>query len=308
MAKYLVTGGAGFIGSHIVEELLKQGEEVVILDNFSSGIKTNLETFNGYELIDGDICDYKTCLKACLSVNFVLHHAALRSVPESIKNPYKYNEVNINGTLNMLKASAECNVKRLVFASSSSVYGETNKFPQEEVDLPNPISPYALTKLAGENYCNIFNKYFGLETVCLRYFNVFGPRQSVNDEYSIVIPKFISCFMRNKNPPIFGNGKQSRDFIFVKDIVNANLLATTTSGINGMVFNISYGEDNSIDYIVKLLNLITEKHIQPEFLKERSGDVYKTLGNIFLANDVLKFNPEYTFEKGLKLTFDWFNR
>jgi nucleoside-diphosphate-sugar epimerase len=210
MSRYLVTGGAGFIGSHIVEELIRGKHYVRVLDNFSSGRMSNLKGFaSSIDLIRGDICSPATCLKAASGIDYVLHQAALRSVPKSMCHPHAYNRVNIDGTLNMLEASRKNNVKRFVFASSSSVYGQTSSFPEKETFTPQPISPYALSKLAGEQYCRIFSLHFGLPAVALRYFNVFGPRQALDDEYAVVIPKFIDCIIRSRRPPIFGNGRQS---------------------------------------------------------------------------------------------------
>jgi len=313
MSKYLVTGGAGFIGSHLVEQLLDNGDSVVVLDNFSSGHEENLsfaaqkKTAGFYQLIKGDIRDYKICLEASQGVDYVLHQAALRSVPKSMENPHEYNEVNIDGTLNMLEAARQCAVKRFVFASSSSVYGDTKQFPERESDYPLLISPYALTKLAGEFYCRIFSENFGLETVCLRYFNVFGPRQALDDEYAVVIPKFITCLLDNVAPPIFGNGKQSRDFTFVKNAVKANVLAATTENIKGEVFNVAGGKSILILELVEMLNKIAGKLINPEFLPVRQGDVLKTEADISKAQSLLKFKPDFDFEQGLKITYNWFN-
>ncbi|MFC1658425.1 SDR family oxidoreductase [Candidatus Omnitrophota bacterium] len=328
MARYLVTGGAGFIGSHIVERLLKEGHFVRVLDNFSSGKRENL-TFannvgtvpaNGYsdddkgtvpegrqfQLIEGDIRDFNTCLHACEGIDLVLHQAALRSVPKSMKDPYKYNEVNINGTLNMLEASKKKEIKRFVFASSSSVYGNTDIFPQKETHLPKLISPYALTKLAGEYYCRIFSENFGLETVSLRYFNVFGPRQSLDDEYAVVIPKFINCILKDEQPPVFGNGRQSRDFTYIENVVEANILAATVPGVSGQVFNIANGKDNTILELVNILNKILNKSIEPEFLPVRQGDVFRTFADISKTNELLGYKPKTSFEQGLRKTVEYF--
>lgn len=310
MEKILVTGGAGFIGSHIAERLLKEGYHVVILDNFSSGKMENisfLEQFpETHTLIRGDIRDYDTCLKACNGVEVVFHQAALRSVPKSMSNPYEYNEVNIDGTLNMLKASKECGVKRFVFASSSSIYGETDRFPEKEEHYPLLISPYALTKLAGEYYCRIFTKNFGLETVSLRYFNVYGPRQAVDDEYAVVIPKFINCLLNDENPPIHGTGKQSRDFTYIENVVEANLLSAVSDKAAGQVINIANGEDHSILELVDVLNKIMDKNIEPIFTPPRPGDVFKTLADISKAKELLGYEPKIKFEQGLKYTVEWF--
>ncbi|MCD6423232.1 MAG: SDR family oxidoreductase [Elusimicrobia bacterium] len=308
--RYLVTGGAGFIGSHIVEVLLKRKHFVRVLDNFYSGKMENLFFAKGnknFELIRGDIRNFSDCKKAVKGIDFVLHQAALRSVPKSMEDPHSYNEVNIDGTLNMLYASKEAKVKRFVLASSSSIYGETEKFPEKESDFPLLISPYALSKLAGEYYCRIFSLNFGLETVSLRYFNVFGPRQAVDDEYAVVIPKFITCILNNESPPIFGTGKQSRDFTFVRNVVEANLLATKAGKrAVGEVFNVACGKDVKVMDLVKILNKITGKNIKPVFLPPRPGDVFKTLADTKKIRKILGFKGKYTFEQGLKITVDYF--
>lgn len=307
MSTYLVTGGAGFIGSHIVEKLVELGKDVRVLDNFSSGKKENLSVcLDRIELITADIRDIEAVKKAVRGVDFVLHQAALRSVPKSLLSPLEYNSVNIDGTLNMLKAAKETNVKRFIFASSSSIYGDTDKFPEREQDFPKLISPYALTKLAGEYYCRIFSKNYGLETVCLRYFNVFGPKQAIDDEYAVVIPKFISCFLKGEPPPIHGNGKQSRDFTFVENVVWANILATEALKINFEVINVANGKDYSILDLVDLLNRITGKNISPVFTPPRLGDVFRTLADISKAKKILKYKPKFDFKQGLRRTVEWF--
>ncbi|MGD9014834.1 MAG: SDR family oxidoreductase [Candidatus Omnitrophota bacterium] len=313
MPKYLVTGGAGFIGSHIVERLLGDGHSVVVLDNFSSGKQENLLFINnspqyaaGFKLFKGDIRDSSTCDNACQGVDFVLHQAALRSVPKSLENPVEYNQVNINGTLNMLEASRKHKVKRFVLASSSSVYGDTAQFPEQETDLPVLISPYALTKLAGEYYCRVYSHNYNLPTVCLRYFNVYGPRQALDDEYAVVIPKFINCILSNEPPPIFGNGKQSRDFTYIDNVVEANLLACKAPELKWAVFNIANGKNQTILELVALLNKIINKNIQPVYLPIRAGDVFKTLADISQAKKILGYHPGVNFQEGLERTVRWF--
>ncbi len=315
MSKYLVTGGAGFIGSHIVEELLKKGEDVVVLDNFFSGKEENLAFVSDYEpsaisykLIRGDICNKQDCLEACDGVDYILHQAALRSVPKSMECPHDYNKVNIDGTLTVLEAAKEQGVKRVVIASSSSVYGDTDVFPQREDAYPLLISPYALSKLTTEFYCRIFSENFGLETVSLRYFNVFGPRQALDDEYAVVIPKFITSILNDQQPPVFGNGLQSRDFTFVKNIVQANLLSAVTPGVSGEVFNVACGNDTSILELIGVINKFAEKNIEPDLLPIRKGDVFKTLADVNNITNKLNFKPEFTFEQGMKITFDWFQK
>ena len=306
MSRFLVTGGAGFIGSHIVEALVKQGQDVRVLDNFSSGKLSNFKSLEKkIDLIKGDICSMAVCIKATKQVDFVLHQAALRSVPKSMDAPHDYNRVNIDGTLNMLEASRQNKIKRFVFASSSSVYGEVNDFPQKESFIPDPISPYALSKLTGEYYCKIFSLHYGLSTVALRYFNVFGPRQALDDDYAVVIPKFINCLLNNQSPPIFGNGRQSRDFTFVQNVVSANLLAARAQKIKYGVFNIATGKDIRILDLVKILNKILGKDTPPKLLPKRPGDVFKTLAQIKKAAQCLNFKPSVSFIEGLKITVDF---
>lgn len=320
--RFLVTGGAGFIGSHITEKLLKDGHFVRVLDNFSSGKESNLSFVyklktNNYELNKGDIRDYNTCLQATHGIDYVLHQAALRSVPKSMTRPHEYNAVNIDGTVNILEAALKSKVKRVVMASSSSVYGNATKFPEKEIDTPLLISPYALTKLAGEYYARVFSENYGLETVNLRYFNVFGPRQSLDDEYAVVIPKFIDCMLDDRQPPIHGTGKQSRDFTYIDNVVEANILAATTLKTNNLqlttkcstfceVFNVACGSDNSILDLVATLNKIMNKSIKPTFTPTRQGDVFRTLADISKIKSTLHYEPRVNFEEGLKRTVAWF--
>lgn len=306
MSKFLVTGGAGFIGSHIVEALVKRRHFVRVLDNFSSGKEKNLEgVLDKIDLARGDIRSQEDCLKAAKGIDFVLHQAALRSVPKSLKNPKEYNEVNINGTLNVLEASLRNKIKCLVFASSSSVYGDINDFPEKEDFLPRLISPYALSKLTGEHYCRIFSYNWGLPTVSLRYFNVFGPRQSLDDEYAVVIPKFINCMLRGESPPIYGTGRQSRDFTYVANVVRANILASGIRSPRGEVFNVAGGKDYSILELAGILNKIMKKEIKPVFLKPRPGDVFRTLADLSRVKKI-GFKPGIDFIKGLELTLAYF--
>ncbi len=312
MSKFLVAGGAGFIGSNITEYLLKEGHFVRVLDNFLSGKEENLAFTKGlgkdkFELIRGDIRDTAACEKACEGMDYVSLQAALRSVPQSMKHPEDYNDVNINGVLFMLQAASKKKVKRLVFASSSSIYGDTDKFPQKEEHLPLLISPYALSKLAGEYYCRIFSEFFNVETVCLRYFNVFGPKQALDDEYAVVVPKFIHCIMNDQQPPIFGTGKQSRDFTFISNVVSANVLAATTPGIKHEVFNVANGKDNTVLELVDIVNKIMGKNIKPKFLDARAGDVLKTHADISKIKSRLNYKPLVSFEEGLKKTVQYFN-
>ncbi len=309
MSKFLITGGAGFIGSNIAESLLKSGHTVRILDNFFSGKEENLSAIKGQiELIRGDIRDASAAEKACEGMDAVLHQAGLRSVPESMKNPAAYNDVNINGILTMLQAARKKSVRRFVFASSSSVYGDSKEFPQTETQYPLAMSPYALTKLAGEYYCRVFSTNFGLETVCLRYFNVFGPKQALDDEYAVVIPKFIDCIIKNEPPPIFGDGGQSRDFTYIENIISANLLAATVPGVKHEVVNIALGENNTVLALAQTINKILGKNIQPKFLPLRAGDIYKSHADISKIQNVLGYQPLVRFEEGLRRTIEYFQK
>jgi len=309
--KFLVTGGAGFIGSNIAEKLAAAGHFVRVLDNFVSGRESNLAFAKDlgpeqYELIRGDIRDKAACQRACCGMDYVLHQAALRSVPRSLKYPESYNEVNIGGTLNMLQAASAQKVKRFVLASSSSVYGDAGRFPEKEDFCPQPISPYALSKLAGEYYCRIYSGFFGIETVVLRYFNVFGPKQALDDEYAVVIPKFIHCIMHDEEPPIFGTGRQSRDFTYIDNVVSANILAAAAPGIRHGVFNVANGRDNTVLHIVESLNRIFRKKIRPRFLPVRAGDVFRTCADITKVGRVIGFRPLIGFKEGLEKTVEYF--
>ena len=305
--KFLVTGGAGFIGSHIVDALVKNGDKVCVLDDLSSGRRENLEgVADKIKFVEGDIRDKVIAAKAMDGVDYVLHQAALRSVPKSLGNPKLYNDVNINGTLNILEAAKEAKVKRVVCASSSSVYGETDRLPEKESFYPLLISPYALTKLAGEYYCRIFSEIYGLETASLRYFNVFGPRQSLENQYAVVIPKFVTCILKDESPPIHGDGKQTRDFTYVENVVQSNIKAATAPNIKCEVFNIACGKNYSVLDIVKYVNKILKKDIKPKFTPPRTGDVKDTLADIEKARKLIKFDPKIGFEEGLVKTVEYF--
>ncbi|NQT46233.1 MAG: SDR family oxidoreductase [Candidatus Omnitrophica bacterium] len=304
---YLVTGGAGFIGSNIVEELLNRGEKVRVLDSFITGRRENLEGFlDKIELIEGDIRDERAADKATKGVDFVLHQAALRSVPKSVDNPTLTNDINVSGTLAMLIAAKNNNVKRFVYASSSSAYGETDQFPEREDACPNPISPYGVSKLTGEYYCRAFSATMGLETVSLRYFNVFGPRQDPESKYSAVIPAFISQMIKGFPPEVHGDGKQSRDFTYVSNVAEANLLAATAPVDPGDVFNVACNEEHRILDIVDALNAMLGSKIKPVFMPKRQGDVPRTLADISKLRKKLKYKIGMDFDKGLQKTFEWF--
>ncbi len=299
---YLVTGGAGFIGSNIVEELLKRGEKVRVLDNFSTGKRENLKDFEkDVELIEGDIRSYHIVKQAVEGIDVVLHQAALPSVPRSINDPITSNEVNVGGTLNMLDASKEAGVKRFVFASSSSIYGDTPELPKHEGITPNPLSPYAVSKLAGEKYCSVFARVYGLYTVALRYFNVFGPRQDPNSQYSAVIPKFIRMIKNDERPVIFGDGTQTRDFTYVENVVNANLLAAATECEPGLVMNAACHDQIELNYLVEQINKHTGKSVKPIYSDKRKGDIKHSFANIELITKTFGWKPRVSFDQGLAL-------
>jgi nucleoside-diphosphate-sugar epimerase len=307
MNRYLVTGGAGFIGSHIVEALVKRGEQVRVIDNFFTGKRENLQPYaDTIELIEGDIRNEADVEKAISGVDYVVHQAAFRSVAKSVENPTLTCETNIQGTLNVLTASHKARVKRVVYASSSSVYGERRTFPEREDDLPSPVSPYAASKLAGEHYCNVFSVVYGLETVSLRYFNVFGPRQNPESKYSTVVPAFAAWMMKDEPPRVDGDGKQSRDFTYVSNVVEANLQAVAQAGVSGEVINVACGKTHAVLEIITVLNSILGKKLQPTFGPPRKGDVRKTIADITKMKKLLGRKPAVGFEEGLKLTVEWF--
>jgi len=307
MEKYLVTGGAGFIGSNIAEELVKRGHPVRIIDNFFTGKRENISSFlDKIELIEGDIRDYDVCKRALEGVDFVSHQAALPSVPRSIEDPLLTTEINIKGTLNILLASREAKVKGFVFASSSSVYGDDPNLPKKEGNVGNPLSPYAISKLAGEKYCRVFSQIFGLSTVCLRYFNIFGPRQDPSSQYAAVIPNFINRMLKGESPTIFGDGEQSRDFTYVSNVVEANILASKAQGISGEIFNIAWGEKTTVNSLALNLNEILKEEISPSYDEPRPGDVRHSFADISKAKKMLKYEPLVSFGKGLKETVSWY--
>ena len=302
---YLITGGAGFIGSNIVKYLLQKGAHVRILDNFSTGKRDNIREFlsdSHLELIEGDLRNYQVVRQAVEDVDYILHQGALPSVPRSISDPVTTNEVNILGTLHVLEAAKEFKVKRTVYASSSSVYGDTETLPKIETMPIKPLSPYALAKYAGERYCQIYNQIYGLETVCLRYFNVFGPKQDPASQYSAVIPKFIKLIREIKRPVIYGDGHQSRDFTYVENVVRANILACEANNVQGQVFNVACGERTTLLHLLEAINCILKTDVRPIFEKERIGDVKHSEASIEKAKELLHYKVVRRFEEGLELT------
>lgn len=305
--QYLVTGGAGFIGSNLTEALVEQGQKVRVLDNFSTGKRANIAHLQGkIELIVGDIRYLNTVLEAMKDVDYVLHQAALPSVPRSIETPLESNDVNINGTLNILYAAKERGVKRVVYAASSSAYGDTPTLPKVESMKPNPISPYAVNKLAGEQYCAAFYKVYGLETVALRYFNIFGRRQDPTSYYSAVIPKFIRMFLNEQAPVINGDGSVSRDFTHIDNVIHANLLACKAPNAAGQMVNIACGQRISLNELTAELKKLTGAKVEPVHAKPRPGDVLHSLADITLAKELLGYDVQVDVYEGLKRTVEWF--
>lgn len=306
--KVLVTGGAGFIGSHIVQRLVSLGAQVVVLDNLVTGKRENIEAYlDKINFIERDLTDEAALDLALEGVDLISHQAALRSVPKSVERPFDYHQVNVTGTLRLLIQARDKGVKKVVFASSSSVYGERFDFPEKEDDLPQPVSPYASTKLMGEYYNYLFSKLYGLEAVSLRYFNVFGPRQSLENRYAVVVPKFITSLLANQGPPIFGDGNQERDFTYIEDVVDANILALAGNGLAGQVFNIAGGSPKSINYLLQITKELTAKSCNPKFLDLRPGDVRKTFADISKAKKLLGWQPQVPFYEGIKKTVEYFN-
>lgn len=307
MALYLVTGGAGFIGSHLVEKLLNEGEKVRVIDNLDTGRRDNIAGF--FKKVDfwkGDIRDGKVVKKAMKGVDYVFHIAAQRSVPRSIDDPLSNNEVNVQGTLNILWWAKEAGARRVVFASSSSVYGDNTNMPLKESYAPSPISPYAISKMVGEHYCEAFYKLYGLETVSLRYFNVYGPRQDPHSQYANVIPLFIKAGLEGRQVEVHWDGLQSRDFTYIEDTTNATLLAATKPGVAGRVFNVGCGKDYSILDLLKTIERIIGRSISYIHTEPRKGDVRRTLADISLAEEMLGYKVSVGFEEGLERTTEWF--
>jgi UDP-N-acetylglucosamine 4-epimerase len=312
--KFLVTGGAGFIGSNLVEYLLHhQAGKVVVLDNFATGFASNLEPFKSnpsLSIIDGDICSMADCIKACEGIDYVLHQAALGSVPRSVENPIATNKVNVDGFLNMLVAARDAKVKRFVYASSSSVYGDSKVLPKVETQIGNPLSPYAVTKLLNELYADVFAKTYHMEITGLRYFNIFGPRQNPGGPYAAAIPLFMDALLANKPAYINGDGGQTRDFTFVKNAVEANIKALFAEKHQGdpMVFNVAVSDRISIKELYDVLKKVAGSNVDAVHRAERPGDIRDSLADISSARKYLNYNPQVKMVDGLKITMDWFKQ
>jgi nucleoside-diphosphate-sugar epimerase len=304
--KVLVTGGAGFIGSHLASRLLSDGHEVRILDNFSTGSRANVALLgDAVEVVEGDIQSYERAHNAVGGCEVVFHEAALPSVPRSIQDPLTSNAVNVIGTLNILLASRDSGVRRVVFASSSSIYGADRTLPKQEDRAPQPMAPYAVAKLAAEGYCRSFSQVYGLETVALRYFNVFGPRQDPLSQYSAVIPKFITALLKREAPVIFGDGEQSRDFTYIDNVIDANMLAAEAPDASGQTFNVACGERVSLLQLLEDLREIIGVEVETNFLEGRPGDVKHSLADISRARETLGYEPAVDFADGLRRTVEY---
>ena len=304
---YLVTGGAGFIGSHIAESLVKRGERVRVLDNLMTGKRENLDHLvDKLEFIEADIRDANTTRQAMEGVSIVYHEAAIPSVPRSVADPQLSHDVNVNGTFNVLMAARDAGVKRVIFAASSSAYGDTEVLPKTETMLPNPLSPYAAAKLVGELYCQTFTRVYGLETVALRYFNVFGPRQDPTSPYSGVISKFVTALLNNEAPTIFGDGEQSRDFTYIANVVDANLRAAEAPEAVGQVMNLGIGQRITLNQLFEELQKIIGTNLKPNYSPTRAGDVRHSLADIARAENLLGYCPLVGLAEGLEYTVDWY--
>jgi nucleoside-diphosphate-sugar epimerase len=311
----LVTGGSGFIGSHLSEALLQRGAKVRVLDNLTTGHRANLghmlerrEGQGNFAFVEGDLTDRATVQEAVKGVDYVFHQAALPSVQRSVEDPMTANLVNVEGTLNILVAARDARVKRVVYASSSSVYGDSPRLPKVEHMATNPVSPYAASKLAAEAYCRAFTRVYGLETVSLRYFNVFGPRQDPYSLYAAVLPRFIEAILGNRRPLIYGDGTQSRDFTYIENVVQANLLALEAVGVAGEVFNIACGEGVNLNAVLQSLAACSGQPVEPEYHPPRAGDIKHSLADISKAERMLGYRPAVPFREGLERTFTFFRQ
>lgn len=305
--RFLVTGGAGFIGSNIVEELLTLGYDVRVLDNFSTGQRENLAGFErDVDIIEGDIRDFERVQRAVEGMDVVLHQAALPSVLRSINDPITTSDINVGGTLNVLEASRRAGIKKVVYASSSSIYGNNTISPKHEHMTPSPLSPYAVSKLAGEYFCRVFSSLYDLPTISIRYFNVFGPRQNLNSQYSAVIPRFIQAMLGGQRPVIYGDGNQSRDFTYVANVVHANILAARSTCGKGLILNCACGQETTLNVLVRKIGSLLGVDANPVYSDERPGDINHSLASIDQAATTIGYVPKVGFDEGLKFTVAWF--
>jgi nucleoside-diphosphate-sugar epimerase len=306
MAQYLVTGGAGFIGSHLTEELLKRGHRVRVADSLVTGKRANLDHLPQVEFFEGDLADLAFAQRTAAGCEYVLHQAAIPSVPRSVQDPLTSNRANVDGTLNMLLAAREAGVRRLVFAASSSAYGDTPTLPKHEEMPTNPLSPYALQKVIGEQYLQMFTRLYGLETVSIRYFNVFGPRQDPSSPYSGVISVFATALLQNRSPTIFGDGEQTRDFTYVSNVVDGVLRACEAPKASGRIINVATGGRVSLNTLFQTMRRLIGATAEPTYAPARAGDVRDSQADIELARQILGYEPTVEFEEGLARTVDWY--
>jgi nucleoside-diphosphate-sugar epimerase len=306
MAHYLVTGGAGFIGSHLCEELVRRGHRVRVADSLITGKRSNLDHIKGIEFLEGDLANIDFAQTAVQGCDFVLHQAAIPSVPRSVKDPLTSNRANVDGTLNVLLASRDAGVKRLVFAASSSAYGDTPTLPKHEKMPTNPLSPYALQKVIGEQYLQMFTRLYGLETVAIRYFNVFGPRQDPTSPYSGVISVFATALLEKRSPTIYGDGEQTRDFTYVANVVDGVLRASEAPGASGEIINVATGGRISLNQLFEEMRKLVGADVKPTYAESRRGDVRDSQADITKARELLGYEPSVTFEEGLSKTVDWY--
>ena len=306
MAIYLVTGGAGFIGSHLSEELVRRGHTVRVADSLITGKRSNLNHIPDVEFVQGDLADMDFTKKVVDGCDYVLHQAAIPSVPRSVKDPITSNRANVDATLNVLVAARDAGVRRLVFAGSSSAYGDTPTLPKHEDMATNPLSPYALQKVVGEQYLQMFTRLYGLETVSIRYFNVFGPRQDPSSPYSGVISVFATALLENRPAKIYGDGEQTRDFTYVANVVDGVLRACEATGASGQVINVATGGRISLNELYKEMKKIVGASVNPEYVEPRQGDVRDSQADIRKAKDILGYKPTVSFEEGLKRTIEWY--
>lgn len=306
MSKYLVTGGAGFIGSHLTEELVRRGHAVRVADSLITGKRSNLDHVPGVEFLEGDLAEESFARRATEGIDYVLHQAAIPSVPRSVKDPITSNRANVDATLNVLVAARDAKVKRLVFAGSSSAYGNTPTLPKHEEMPANPLSPYALQKVIGEQYLQMFTTLYGLETVSIRYFNVFGPRQDPSSPYSGVISVFATALIENHSPKIYGDGEQTRDFTYVANVVDGVLRACEAKGASGEVINVATAGRISLNDLFRTMREIVGAHVQPTYVESRAGDVRDSQADITKAQRILGYVPTVSFEEGLRQTIAWY--
>jgi UDP-glucose 4-epimerase len=307
MTRYLVTGGAGFIGSHIAQALVNRGDQVRVLDNLSTGHRSNLDWADGnVDFVEGDVSDAAIVREAVKDVECIFHQAALASVPRSVEAPLDTNAACVTGTVTVLDEARRAGVRRVVYAASSSAYGDQPTSSKRETDLPLPLSPYGAAKLAAEFYCQAFFQTYALETVCLRYFNVFGPRQDPDSPYSAVIPLFISAMLAGKQPTVYGDGQQSRDFTYVENVVHGNLLAAEADGVGGKVINVANGQSTTLLELLRALNELLGTSIEPIFDKPRVGDVLESMADITRARKLLGYEPQIGFDEGLRRSIDYY--